>query len=402
MASITPRTNKHGDIISYRIRVRRGRDLKPYETTYPEKGTEIPTTWSKRKIESEVKKYAAAFEQKCLRGEISTERKTFSEYADYVLDMKEQNGTKHSTLNRYRELMERINDTDLDGIGHMELSKIKPEHLNRFYTTLGKKAKNKQNGKPLSVKTIYEHHTLISVVLMQAFKEGQVPYNAAQRANPPKKQKHEAECFEIDEISKILDALEDETLEWKAIAHLLIATGARRGEIMGLQWKNVDFDKGSIFLCNNSLWSKQRGVYHGTLKTGENRHVSVPSDVMEILRAWKADQARQQLRMGADWKNVDGYVFTGFDGKEMNPESVTNWFSGFSKRHGLPHINPHKFRHTQASILINAGMDIATVSKRLGHKEISTTLNVYSHIMEGANQKAADMIEGIIYNKNIQ
>ncbi len=400
MASITPRTNKHGDIISYRIRVRRGRNLKPYETTYPEKGTEIPTTWSKRKIESEVKKYAAAFEQKCLRGEISTERKTFSEYADYVLDMKEQNGTKHSTLNRYRELMERINDTDLDGIGHMELSKIKPEHLNRFYTTLGKKAKNKQNGKPLSVKTIFEHHTLISVVLMQAFKEGQVPYNAAQRANPPKKQKHEAECFEVDEISKILDALEDETLEWKAIAHLLIATGARRGEIMGLQWKNVDFDKGSIFLCNNSLWSKQRGVYHGTLKTGENRHVSVPSDVMEILREWKADQARQQLRMGADWKNVDGYVFTGFDGKEMNPESVTNWFSGFSKRHGLPHINPHKFRHTQASILINAGMNIVAVSKRLGHKEISTTLNVYSHIMAKADERAADTIEGIIYKKN--
>ena len=405
MASITPRKNKNGEIVSYRIRVRRGRDVKPFETTYPEKGMTIPATWSKRKIESEVKKYAAAFEQKCIRGEISTERKTFAEYAEYVLDLKEQSGVKHSTLNRYRELLDRINDTDLNGIGHMKLSVIRPEHLNRFYTTLGKTARNKQTGKALSAKTIFEHHAFISVVLGKAFKEGYVPFNVAQRAEPPKKPKYEAECFEIAEVEQIIDALESEPLEWKAIVHLMIATGARRGEILGLQWQNVNFETNVIYLCNNTLWSKERGIYHGTLKTGENRHVTVPADAMEILKAWKAVQNQQRIRFGKEWVDKDGYVFTSCEKKKgclINPESITNWFNRFSKRHELPHINPHKFRHTQASMLINAGMDIVTVSKRLGHKQVSTTMNVYSHIMEGANQKAADMIEGIIYNKNIQ
>lgn len=93
-----------------------------------------------------------------------------------------------------------------------------------------------------------------------------------------------------------------------------------------------------------------------------------------------------RLQMGERWVNT-GYCFTREDGEPMHPDSITSWLSKFSKKYGLPHINPHKFRHTQASILINEGVDIVTVAKRLGHKQVTTTENIYAHALAKLTQK---------------
>ena len=248
----------------------------------------------------------------------------------------------------------------------------------------------------LSPKTILEHHRVISTILEQAVREQLVPDNAAKRASPPKLPKHEMEAFELEEIRDILAALEEEPLKWQVCTQLLIATGARRGEIMGLRWKNVDWDNHRLYLCENRVYTVETGAISTTLKTGESRYVSVSLSVMELLRRWQAEQSEFFRVLGV---TPTDYIMTTDNGQPMHPDSPTDWLAKFAKRHSLPPIHPHKFRHTQASLLISEGVDILTVSKRLGHAKVSTTLDIYSHALAKSDEKASETLDSLIYKR---
>jgi len=399
MANITERKNKDGKVNAYLIKVYRGRDaqgkqLKPYVMTW-----NPPDGWTKRSIDKEVQKQAALFEDNCKKGNISTEKQTFEAYARYVLDLKERTGAKHRTIFRYKSLLERVIDIDNCGIGYIKLQDIRADHLNKLYSKLAEPGQNHtEANKGLSAKTIIEHHRLISTVLSQAVKEQMIPFNMAERATPPRLPRHEAECFDTEQIREIIKAAETEPLKWKAATHLFISTGARRGEVLGIRWNDVDFLNNQIYLCNNLLYSPEKGIYNTTLKTGENRYVTVAAEVIEILKEWRKEQNVNRFKLGMNWQDGD-YIFTQEDGSPMHPDSVTDWFTKFSKRYSLPKIYPHKFRHSQASILINAGVDIVTVSKRLGHAKVSTTSDIYSHILAKADERASNAIAEILYKK---
>ena len=397
MSNIRKRTNKDG-VTTYQIRVFRGNapdgtQLKPYTMTYkPREGM------TEKQIAKELNKTATLFEEQCRKGFVATEHKTFAEYADYVIEVKEKNGLKHTTVLSYRAALKRINDISCNGFGYMKLSDIRPEHLNRFYMTLAKKGMNKQTGGALSPKTILEHHRFISTVMETAYREQLVLVNPASRAIPPKQPKHEAEVFELDEIRTIMEVVEHEPLKWKVLTHLFICTGARRGELLGLRWKDISFEDNSLYLCNNLLYAPDVGIYETTLKTGENRRVSVSREVMDMLKQLKAEQAVQLLQIGSK-RAASGYVFSQWNGAPMHPDSVTDYYTKLSARNNLPHINPHKFRHTQASMLINSGVDIVAISKRLGHAKVSTTTDIYAHLINKADERASDVLSDLLYKK---
>lgn len=393
MANITPRKDKDGNVISYQIRVFRGRNadgkrLKDYMMTWkPSPGM------TKRQIEKELTRQATLFEENCKSGNVSVEKPTFERYAAYVIDLKERSGElKVKTVERYKDLLKRINEE----IGPLKLQDIRPDHLNRLYAKLAEPGQNKRTGSGLSPKTIIEHHRVISSVLSQAVKEQLVPSNMALRATPPKAPKHEMDAFEVEEVKAILEALESEPLKWQVLTNLLIATGARRGEIMGLRWANVDWDNNRLYLCENRVYTKRTGAISTTLKTEDNRYVSVSASVMELLRRWQDEQA-------AFFHALDiipsDYIMTAENGQPMHPDSPTDWLAKFSKRHDLPPIHPHKFRHTQASLLISEGVDILTVSKRLGHAKVSTTLDIYSHVLAKSDEKASNTLDDLLYKK---
>lgn len=124
-------------------------------------------------------------------------------------------------------------------------------------------------------------------------------------------------------------------------------------------------------------------------------YVSIPSDVMAILKQWKQEQNKLKEAIGEDW--IDGdYVFSRKNGKPINPTSIGIYLNRFAEKYNLPHIHAHKFRHSQASILINQGMDIVTVSKRLGHSNTSTTGDIYAHILKKADEKASSVLTGVL------
>lgn len=456
MANIRKIEGKNG--ISYKITVTKGRDLEGKQIWHYMTWTP-PHKMTERQMQKAVEVAAMEFEKSIALGYQVDNRQTFAEYAAYVLELKEREGAKYRTIERYRELLERINPA----IGHIKLPDLRPRHLNDFYKNLGEPGISKQEahaqakvdlaallkekkltrakvaelsgvsattittacqkkrialttaeaiaraiGKDvaelfeieagqsqLSNKTILEHHRLIHTILTQAEKEMLVQYNAAAKATPPKAAKKEVNYFQPEDIVRIREALDKEPLKWKVATHLLLITGCRRGEIMGLRWDRVDFANSKIKIDTNLLYSAKRGIYEDTTKTGTVRFIKLPAETMELLRQYRRWYMELRFKNGDRWQDT-GFLFVKENGEPMIPDGITAWLSDFSKRHDLPHINPHAFRHTMASILINSGKDVVSVSKRLGHAKVSTTTDIYSHIIMEADEQASECLADVM------
>jgi len=388
MANIQERRDKAGKLISYSIRVHRGRDaegkqLKPYTATF-----NVEPTWTEKSARKKAEAFAATFEKECREGLASDSRQTVAQYCEYCIDLKEQRGLKTTTLTLYRSLSERF---IVPEIGHIKIRELKPQHLNDLYTALAQEGRNKNGGK-LSGKTILEVHRLLHTVLDQAVKECIIPFNTADRVEPPKAKKSDPVYYQPEEVEAILEALNEEPGQWRMLVLLLLVSGCRRGEVLGLKWENVSFAYNRIHICRNILYTKERGVYEDTPKTeNSTRYISIPADIMAELRHHRAWQASERLRLGTYYE-IQGFVFAQDNGKPLHPCSVTSWLRKFSDRHGLPHLNPHGFRHTMASMLIYNGVDPVTVSHRLGHDQVSTTTDIYSHMISDADSRSADII----------
>lgn len=457
MASIRPIKNGNGEITSYQITVFAGRvggkQVRKYKTWTPAPGM------TPRQVEKALQKEAVRFEEAVESGFSGGDRQTFGEYAQYVIDLKERAGAKHNTIREYNHLMKRI----APAIGHIKLDKLRPQHLNAFYRNLEEQGVADTPGravaKPgirehvattqkalaaasglsvntvalalqgervslstaqalaaalgkgteelftvekreerLSSKTVLEYHRFISAVLNQAEKEMLVTYNAAQKATPPKLERKEAEYFQPEEIERIRDALEGEPIKWRAATHLLLITGVRRGELCGLKWEKVDWEKRQFRIDRTVLYSPDRGIYESSTKTGNVRFIKLPQETMELMREYRLWHNEQRLLNGDRWTE-SGYMFTKETGGPMMPDSVNAWLKRFAQRKGLPPIHPHKFRHTMASLLYFNHADSVTISKRLGHAKVSTTTDIYSHMIAQADEAASECIAEAVLRK---
>lgn len=395
MANIQERRDKHGKLISYSIRVHRGRgpdgkQLKPYTATF-----EVSPTWTEKSARKKAEAFAATFEEKCKTGISSDCRLTFQQYTEYVLELKERRGDKHTTLADYKTMTPRI----FSAIGPIKLRDLRPAHLNDFYAELAKEGANKRTGGKLSNTTILRYHRLISIVLSQAVKEGLIAINPASRAEPPKADKKDPNYIQAETIPLIFEALKTEPIMWQALVNLLFITGCRRGEILGLKWQNVDLDNYRLYICNTISYTSDRGIYESTPKTKSSvRYISIPAETTQMLRQYKLWQTEEILRLGTYYQRND-YLFSQDNGQPMRPDSVTQWLSKFSRRHRLPHLNPHAFRHTMTSMLIFGGMDTVSVSKRLGHSQVSTTTDIYAHTIAEADRRNADLLGEILLKR---
>jgi len=307
---------------------------------------------------------------------------------------------KHSTVFRYKSLLKRV----LDEFGEMKMDSITGVHLDNFYLKLAEPGENKSSRKEkkgLAPRTILHHHRLIHAIFEQALKSKLITSNPAKDCTPPKVPKSEAEYFEIDEILKIRDALWKQPLKWITITCLMIDTGGRRGEVVGIHWDSVNFDTNEIVIENNLLYTSERGIYEDTPKSGEKHTISITPEVMDILYRYKIEQQEQCNLLGGIWRE-DGHCFKQADGRPIHPDSINNWLKEFAEKNGLPHIHPHKFRHSQASILYAYGVDPVTVSKRLGHSQVSTTQNIYSHLLKGSDRAATKKLAEVYHLNDLR
>ena len=333
---------------------------------------------------------------------------TFEEFF-YIWD--EKYASKELAPKTYSRYIGILKSRILPYLGSFPLDKIKPTDLMNFYdmlendTQIKRIAKN--NGqrtlKPLSPKTILEHHRLISAMLQNAVYWQLLPSNPARRVKPPKTKKPKMEFFNDDECKFLIQSLMELTgskLKYKVAILLDIFSGVRRGELIGLEWSDVDFKNETININKSTQYLPENGIFDKDTKTeSSNRIVPIPNYITNALLEYKEWYDEQKDICGDKWINSNK-LFVQDDGKAMHPDTIGKWFKPYIEKLGLPIIKFHGIRHTNATLMIANNVDIATVSARLGHASINTTIKYYVHPLEKNMRKAAYVLQDLLIGDN--
>ena len=257
--------------------------------------------------------------------------------------------------------------------------------------------------KELSGKTVLNYHRLISSVLETAVKWQIIISNPCDRVQPPKVERKEAYYLDEKQAAEVLALLEHEPLKFRAAFTLLLYSGMRRGELCGLTWKDINFNTGIVDINKSSLYLPEKGIFDDTTKNKTSaRSIKLPAFVLSVLREWKKEQAWLSFQSGSAWIGPRGdgcKVLTRDNGLPLHPDTLTSRFRKFILKNNLPPVCVHSLRHTNATLMIASGVDVRTVSKRLGHAQTSTTTNIYAHAIRTADEMAAAAIDDILTPK---
>jgi len=256
---------------------------------------------------------------------------------------------------------------------------------------------NQTCGGKLSDKTALHHYRLISAILNGAVIDDQaLLLNPAKRVRPPHCERVEALYLDEVQAAHMLELLNEEPIQYRTMALLLLYTGMRRGEFCGLEWKDVDLDNRTLSIRRTSQYTPKKGIYVKSTKNASSiRTIKLPEIAVALLRKYRVWQTEQRLAVGDQWEDNDR-LYTSWNGRPGHPDTLTAWFDEFIKRTNLPNIHIHSLRHTNATLMIAGGEDIRTVSRRLGHAQVTTTVNTYTHAIQSADAKAADTLENIL------
>ncbi|MDD4169673.1 MAG: tyrosine-type recombinase/integrase [Desulfotomaculaceae bacterium] len=347
---------------------------------------------SDRQAEKELAKFVASVETSEY---VEPSRTTFKEFVEQQwLPDYAQVELAPKTLHRYNQLLGRI----IKALGNLRLEQVRQSHLKAFYANLREEGV-RLDGKPgrLSERTILHHHRLIASIFAYAIKEDFIATNPATKVTVRVKPQ-QADCYEETQLEQLLAAAGQETLKHTVLVNLAVFSGLRRGELMGLEWVDVGFEGGTITVRQSSQYVPGQGQSVKDPKTElSKRTISLPPFLFEMLKEYKREQNKTRLKLGDKWQNSDR-LFTTWDGRPGHPEWPSQWFPKFIRRHNLPPIPFHSLRHLNATIMINSGVHAKIASARLGHSNVSTTLNIYTHLFKSADKDTADQLEAVYQN----
>jgi integrase len=249
----------------------------------------------------------------------------------------------------------------------------------------------------LSKKTVLSYHKLISSILMAAVKDYQIiTSNPAQRCRAPKPEPHESAYLDENSAAHLLELLQKEPIEYHAAVSLLLYSGLRRGELLALRFSDLDFDNHLLSVCRSAQYLPGKGVFVKEPKTkGSARTIKLPAVAFDMLRDYRKWQTERRISVGNQWHDND-LLFSQWNGELMYPTTLSMWFKKFIDRTDLSHITLHSLRHSNATLMIASGVDIRTVSARLGHADANITMSVYAHAIQSADAAAAETLENIL------
>lgn len=395
MAQIESRGQKKNGAWSFRIKVFKGLDVDGKRTFLTETFVGEPT-WNEKTTRKKAEARASTLERDFKNGIVADKKYSFHDYALMVIDQREKAGIiKYTTAERYRDSVAKTDKY----IGSIKLGDLRADHLDQMYTDmLG--SKNQRTGKPISKTTVHEHHTMVRMVLNNAFKKGLIPVNVADRSTPPSREKAEIAFYTEEEARQILACFENEPIKWRLIVNLLLIAGIRKGELCGLKWESVNFEKNTIHICNQVQYDTKRGLFEETPKTSKSiRTITLPAGIMQMMRSYQSWQKEERLRLGEYFVNR-GFVFSQDNGEPLHPDSINHEFAKMERKYNLPHLRPHSFRHTMATHLFAKGnLDVVTVSARLGHAQPSTTMNIYAHAIPSKDEECSELLGGMFYRQ---
>lgn len=310
------------------------------------------------------------------------EKVTLDEFARQWLEAVESS-LRPSTFRRYADML-RVHI--LPQLGTRQLAKLAPIDLQRFY------ANRLASG--LSSTTVHHLHVMLHRVLKQAERWGMVTRNVASMVDAPRRTFPEITTWNLEQVNQFF-AITDQH-ELAALWRLALLTGMRRGELLGLMWDDIDLDRGTLAV-RRTLSRGNGGRWElGQPKTAAGRRsIALPASCVTSLRKHRARQNEERLRLGELWED-HGFVFTNRTGNMLHVNSLDLAFKKVTAASGLPLIRFHDLRHTSATLLLAQGVHPKIVQERLGHADITMTLNRYSHVTPDMQRLAADTLDAAL------
>ena len=409
MATISKRTSKKGEV-SYLIRVslgynKSGQQIVKSMTYKPESGMKP------KAVEKELNRQAVLFEEQAkqdyeqqLKREAEQQEQsdneiayaknhiTFKELADEWLSLQEvSKELKPSSLLKMKSCKER----SYNAIGNILVSKLSYRKIQAFISSLAKNGMNQKTGGGLSEKTQKHYLTFISDVMLYAKKCGYIDNNPCRDITFTKSVKKEKEVYSLDEAKALLAAIDEKApLNYRLFFNLLAYSGMRRGEALGLEYKDINFETSVLTICRTSNYHQGYGVYTDTPKTKSSyRSLYIQHSIIELIQRLRKEQQEQAKKCGDLWVECDRLFIT-WNGKPLHPSAPYKWFKRFCEHEKLTF--KALLRHFVDSQALASGIDVKAVSNMLGHSQTSTTLNIYAHAVQQANENALNSVAKLL------
>lgn len=367
------------------------------------------------KSEAAAQKQADLLYAEIVKGEyLEPTKLTFSEYVD-KWKVNAARETQPKTFYRYEELL-RLQILPI--LGGYKLEAINPVIIESAYNKLREPRKReflRKDGTKtvkeytLSESTIKHCHRLIGLIMETAFVKGLVRENPIKRVKAPKVEAHEQNIYDDEQIQTLIEALEDADLQFKTIVHIALSTGAREGEVTGLEWKDINFARKTMEIRQSAQYLSGKGIFIKTTKNKTSKRVIGLSDnVLDLISQLQHEQKIRKVKLGNKWQGgnlgeVTGtkedekpnMLFVQANGSPIYPYTPVKQLKKFLAEKGLPPLRFHDLRHTAASYAINAGENVVNVSSMLGHANPNTTLGIYSHAFRKQHEVTAEKMSGM-------
>jgi integrase len=316
-------------------------------------------------------------------------KQTLSEYLDVWLETIAKPRLHPRTFGDYKDLL-RLHVRD--SLGNIKLSDLKAVHIQKLYGEL-------QTEKKLAARRVRYVHSVLSSALKKAVELDILPRNVAKLVQLPKQTKKEMDVLTEVECGLFMKALKGERLE--TMFSFALATGLRPEEYLGLQWKDLDFEKKTASVRRAVIRVPKSKWYFSEPKTKSSRRtLPLPVTLISELRTHRRKQNEERLKLGAAWQSHD-LVFPSEVGTPSTHSNITQVFKRVLKNAKLrTSLRLYDLRHSHATLLLKAGVHAKVVSERLGHSNIALTLDVYSHVLPSMQAEAAAHLETMLYRKN--
>ena len=363
-----------------------------FQYSYDDNGTR--RTKSRQGFTTKVKAQDALVEKLSTlnRGEIVSSTDTLADYLTNWLNLLRDSGTvKRSTVHARSS---HIHSYIVPCIGTIRLDKLKAEHVAKMYAELVNNGrKNKRRSAGLSPKTVRDIGSTLVRALNDAVKFEQLSKNVAAKVSLPRYERPEITPYDEIQVRQLLEHANRTGDYFAPIWRLLIASGMRRGELCGLKWSDVDMLNGTIEI-NETRLKVDGMLIIETPKTRKSRRTtSLDSGTINALAKFRDIQDDAKARLGSWHSN---YVVTDLDGQAINPDRLSRLFKRACANAGLPVPRLHDTRHTSVTLGLSSGVPIHVIAGRVGHANVTTTLNVYAAFLPRADKLAADVIGAVM------
>lgn len=276
-------------------------------------------------------------------------------------------------------------------LGKVPLAKLTAQQLQAFYS--------RKMGEGQSSTSVHHMHATLRRALNRAIRLGLVHRNVATLVDAPPPRKNQYTTLSAEDAKKLLEAITQDSFE--ALYVLALTSGMRRGELLALRWRDVDFEQAVLHVQATLHYNNGKPLFADPKTKQSRRQVALSKMALDALRRHKAKQNEERLALGSLWDSSLDLVFPNTIGKPMNPSNLVHReFTPLLQRVGVPHIRFHDLRHTAATLLLKAGVHPKVVSEMLGHSHVSVTLGVYSHVTPDMQREAASAMNDLLKGSN--